>query len=172
MTSSGVVSGNRGTVPLRFQERRKAGVFEAILCALPRTCARAAIRISTKCVIAQAVADCAGLPLAICTDSASPHEVTLAYKMLEALFVDQLPTRMIGDKYDSDPLDQQLAEQGIDMTASQRRKLRRYRRRWKVERLCAWLKNYQRLAVRYDQHAEDYLAVVQLGIIILLRHCF
>ncbi len=57
------------------------------------------------------------------------------------------PPRLIGDKaYDSDPLDAQLAEQGIEMIAPHRRGrkkpatqdgrvLRRYRRRWKVERL-------------------------------------
>lgn len=31
------------------------------------------------------------------------------------------------------------------------RELRRYRRRWKVERLFAWLKNYRRILVRYDR---------------------
>ncbi len=44
--------------------------------------------------------------------------MTLVQKTLEALWVDELPPRLIGDKaYDSDPLDQQLAEQGIDMIA-------------------------------------------------------
>ena len=111
--------------------------------------------------------------------------MTLVQKTLEARFVDQLPVRLIGDKaYDSDPLDQQLAEQGIDMIAPHRRnrrrprtqdgrKLRRYRRRWKVERLFAWLQNYRRLVVRYERHAENYLAFAQLGcIVILLKHCF
>lgn len=111
--------------------------------------------------------------------------MTLVHKTLEALLVDELPTRLIGDKaYDSDPLDQQLAAQGIDMIAPHRRnrrkprtqdgrKLRRYRRRWKVERLFAWLQNYRRLVVRYERHAENYLAFAQLGcIIILLKHCF
>ncbi|NLE99887.1 MAG: transposase, partial [Anaerolineales bacterium] len=53
------------------------------------------------------------------------------------------------------------------------RKLRRYRRRWKVERLFAWLQNYRRLVVRYERHAENYLAFAQLAcILILLKHCF
>jgi transposase len=111
--------------------------------------------------------------------------VTLVQKTLEALWVDELPPRLIGDKaYDSDPLDQQLAEQGIDMIAPHRRnrrkprtqdgrKLRRYRRRWKVERLFAWLQNYRRVVVRYERHAENYRAFAQLGcIVILLKHCF
>ncbi|MHC4233316.1 MAG: transposase, partial [Planctomycetota bacterium] len=50
------------------------------------------------------------------------------------------------------------------------RGLRRYRKRWKVERLFAWLQNYRRLVVRYEYHLKNFLAMVQLGcIIILLR---
>jgi len=30
--------------------------------------------------------------------------------------------------------------------------LRRFRKRWKVERLFAWLQNYRRLVVRYEYH--------------------
>ncbi|MFC1812604.1 transposase, partial [Thermodesulfobacteriota bacterium] len=50
------------------------------------------------------------------------------------------------------------------------RKLRRYRRRWKVERLFAWLQNFRRLVVRYEYHAENFLGMVLLGCAkILLR---
>jgi transposase len=89
---------------------------------------------------------------------------------------------LIGDKaYDSDPLDVHLAAQGIDLIAPHRRnrsqpktqdgrKLRRYRRRWKVERLFAWLANFRRLVVRYERHADNFLGFVHLGcILILLR---
>ena len=102
---------------------------------------------------------------------------------LQSSFVDEKPQRLIGDgAYDSDPLDARLAEQGIEMIAPHRRnrrkhktqdgrKLRRYRRRWKVERLFAWLGNFRRLPVRYERHLENYLGFVQLGcIIILLRY--
>jgi len=63
------------------------------------------------------------------------------------------PARLMGDKaYDSDSLDEALAQQGIQMIAPHRenrkkpptqdgRPLRRYRSRWKVERLFAWLQN-------------------------------
>ena len=51
------------------------------------------------------------------------------------------------------------------------RKLRRYKRRRKVERLFAWLSNFRRLVVRYERRAENYLVFVQLGcVIILLRY--
>ena len=130
-----------------------------------------------------AVADGAGLPLAIRISSASPHEVTLVEATLDSSFAPDLPARLIGDRaYDSDPLDARLAaERGIELIAPHRstrrhitqdgRPLRRYRRRWKVERLHAWLQNFRRLVVRYEYHAANFLGFVQLGcIIILLRY--
>ncbi len=72
------------------------------------------------------------------------------------------PQRLIGDKaYDSDPLEETLLERGIEMIAAHRKnrkkrksqdggKLRRYKRRWKIERLFAWLQNFRRLVVRYE----------------------
>src|SRR5690606_38041960 len=110
-----------------------------------------------------AVADGAGLPIALSTFIASPHEVTLVEPTLHASLVDDVSQRLIGDKaYDSDPLDQRLlTERQIELIAPHRRnrkkpktqdgrKLRRYKRRWKVERLFAWLQNYRRILVRYD----------------------
>ena len=94
-----------------------------------------------------AVADGAGFPIAISVGSASPHEVKLVEKTLDDRLVDENPERLIGDRaYDSDPLDKKLAEQGILLIAPHKsnrkkpktqdgRELRRYRRRWKVERL-------------------------------------
>ena len=38
------------------------------------------------------------------------------------------------------------------------RPLRRYRRRWKIERLFAWFQNFRRLVVRYERYAENFLA--------------
>jgi len=50
------------------------------------------------------------------------------------------------------------------------RPLRRYRRRWKVERLMAWLHSFRRIVTRYEVHVENYLGFVHLGCIrILLR---
>ncbi len=129
-----------------------------------------------------AVADRAGLPLAVCAASASPHEVTLVAATLDSRFVDELPQRLIGDRADdADPLDAGLAVLGVEMIAPHRRNrkrpktqdgrpLRRYKRRWKVERLFAWLGNFRRLVVRYERHALNFLGFVHLGcILILLR---
>jgi len=104
---------------------------------------------------------------------------------LDQRLVDEQPERLIGDRaYDSDPLDEKLAERGIQLIAPHKRNrkkpktqdgraLRRYRRRWKVERLFAWLQNYRRILVRYDRFLENYLAFVHLAcILILIRNYF
>ena len=131
-----------------------------------------------------AVADRAGLPLAIYAASASPHEVTLVAATLAQVFTAEPPERLIGDKaYDSDPLDEELREQGIEMIAphkSNRKKaptqdgrvLRRYKRRWKVERLFSWLQKFRRVATRFDFHDENYLGFVHLGCIKILLRCY
>jgi transposase len=67
----------------------------------------------------------------------------------------------IDKAYDSDKLDEQLLnERGVEMIAPHRkgRKLaERYRYRWKVERLFAWLQNFRRLIVLYEYHVENFL---------------
>jgi transposase len=103
--------------------------------------------------------------------------------VLAGSFLDQLPARLIGDKaYDSDPLDQKLAaEYNIEMFAPNRRvrrqktrdgrKLRRYRRRWKVERLFASMQNFRRLVTRWEYHVENFLGFVHLACLhMMLRH--
>jgi transposase len=114
--------------------------------------------------------------------SASPAECQLVEEVLAGSFLDELPARLIGDKaYDSDALDQQLADQyDIELIAPNRqrrsqtqdgRKLRRYRRRWKVERLFAWLHHFRRLVTRWEYHIENFLGFVQLACLhLLLRH--
>lgn len=130
-----------------------------------------------------AIADAAGLPAAVCLASASPHEVKLAEAAPDSLFISGLPEKLIGGKaYDSDSLDKNLLKKhGIEMISPHRRnrkkpktqdgrKLRRYKRRWKVERLSAWLQNFRRLVVRYERHLGNFLAFLQLACsVILLR---
>jgi transposase len=53
------------------------------------------------------------------------------------------------------------------------RKLRRYKRRWKIERLFAWLQNFRRVLVRFDYHDDNYLGFVHRAcIVVLLRNYF
>lgn len=100
-------------------------------------------------------------------------------------FVADPPQRLVGDKaYDSDRLDEQmLSEYGTEVIAPHRegrrtdtrtqdgRSLRRYRKRWRVERFFAWLNNYRRVVVRWEYHVENYLGFLHLAcLIILLRY--
>jgi transposase len=129
-----------------------------------------------------AVAAGNSLPLAVSVDSASPAECQLVEYVLAGSFLDQLPARLVGDKaYDSDGLDRTLREEyGIEMIAPNRRnrsrsqdgrKLRRYRKRWKVERLFAWMHNFRRLVTRWEYHIENFLGFVHLACLhMLLRH--
>ena len=121
-----------------------------------------------------AVADRNGLPVACWIASGERNEQKLVVDTLKARFVDDLPERLIGDRaYDSDPLDRELAALGVDMIApnlctrrqqtQDRRKLRRYRRRWHVERLFAWLMRSRRLVTRYECKAENFLGLIQLA---------
>jgi len=132
-----------------------------------------------------AVADGTGLPVAVYTESAAPHEVRLVEETLCARFTDERPAKLIGDKaYDSDSLDEKLKRFETEMIAPHRanrkkaktqdgRKLRRYKRRWKIERLFAWLQNFRRVLVRFDYHDANYLGFVHLAcIVILLRNYF
>ena len=123
-----------------------------------------------------AVADRHGLPVAISIESATPHEVKLAESTLVQMVIPELPQNLIGDNaYDSDKLDTRLRSYGIELISPHRsnrknrtqdlRRLRRYRRRWKIERLFAWLQNFRRLVVRYERYAENFLGMLYLGLL-------
>lgn len=42
-------------------------------------------------------------------------------------------------------------------------------RRWKAERLFAWLRSFRRLVLRYEYHAANYLGVLRLACAMILR---
>jgi transposase len=124
------------------------------------------------------VTEAQGIPLSSFTDSASVPEVQLLEPTLTSIPDSiRLPERMplIADRaYDSDPLRQTLAEQGIDLIAPHRknrkkaptndgRKLRRYRRRWKIERTFAWLHSYQRTVTRFEKSIKRFDGFVSLA---------
>ena len=126
-----------------------------------------------------AIADRNGLPVAICTHEANTHEVKLIEKTLSGRFVRGRLKRIVADKaYDSDIADQQLRSRGIRLIAPHRsnrksaptqdgRELRRYRHRWKVERLFAWIHNYRRCYVRYEYYDANFLAFVHIACIMI-----
>ena len=137
------------------------------------------------------VVDGQGVPLGNHLDSASPGEVTLVERTLAQVRVPRVgpgrprskPERLIADRaYDSDPLRGRLQRRGIQLICphrSNRRKpatqdgraLRRYRRRWKIERTFAWLGNFRRLVVRYERSLRMYNAFFHIAcLVIALRH--
>lgn len=128
--------------------------------------------------------DGAGTPLGAYLDSASPAEVRLLDATLDTIAVTRLhrpgrprkrperprkrPERLIADRgYDSNAARALLVRRGIEpiiparannqrATPQDGRKLRRYRRRWIVERTIGWLGNFRRLTVRYDRLMDTY----------------
>lgn len=132
-----------------------------------------------------AAVDGAGLPVAVGIASASPHEVKVLEAALDDSLLDELPERLIGDKaYDSDKLDERLwDERGVKLIAPHRRgrkrpatqdgrELRRYRRRWKVERFFAWLHFSRRLVTRYERKTENFLGFLHLACALILMRQF
>lgn len=128
-----------------------------------------------------AVVDGNGLPLRFTVNSSSPSENKLLEEVLEVAPEGLLPEKLIGDRaYDDDRLDERVLDTfDIELIAPNRRKrrltqdgrlLRRYRRRWKVERLFAWLGNFRRLVVRWEKHVDNFMGFVSLACaLILLR---
>ena len=126
------------------------------------------------------VVDGSGIPLGSQLLSASPAEVTLAESTLACIPMRRRkPLRVIADRaYDSDPLRERLLEQNMLLIAPHRRGrtkpafndgrwLRRYRKRWKVERTFAWLGNYRRLVVRYENHLRMYQAFFHVACLLI-----
>lgn len=101
--------------------------------------------------------------------------MTLVARTLDRILLDGLPVRLVADRaYDSDPLRRQMGAAGIELIVPHRRnrskppmndgrKLRRYRKRWKMERFFAWLHNYRRCVVRYDRHNRNFEGFVLMA---------
>jgi len=123
-----------------------------------------------------------GIPLGVHLSAASAAEVDLAEITLAQVAVPtgrrgrprMKPDRIIADRgYVSRPLWERLRRRGIDLIVPPKRnqrdryqdgrKLRRYRRRWIIERTNAWLLNFRRLTVRYDHQLQHYRAFVYLA---------
>ena len=134
------------------------------------------------------VVDGQGVPLGIHLESASPAEVKLLETTLAKIAVPragrgrprQKPQRLIADKaYDSDPLRFRLKRRGIELIVPHKinrkkpptqdgRPLRRYRKRWKVERTFSWFGNYRRLVVRWERSLTSYLAFFHLTCLLIM----
>jgi transposase len=127
------------------------------------------------------LADGTGTPLGIHLEKASPSEVKLVEATLDSVKVKVgkrkrgKPKRLIGDRgYDSNPVRALLVKRGIEPIIPKRknnqvathqdgRKLRRYRRRWIIERSNSWLQTFRRLVTRYERSEKIYAALVHMA---------
>jgi transposase len=133
------------------------------------------------------VASGEGIPLGHHLDSASPSEVKLIETTLDNIAVPRKGrgrprkkiTRLIYDRAaDSDPLRVRLKKRGIDLICPHRknrkkpetqdgRKLRRYARRWKIERSISWIGNYRRLVIRYEHNIKVFNAFFTIACMLI-----
>ena len=197
--------GTKSTVHRWFKKWVRDGVFEAILrdagrcveerdgfklyeCFIDGTFAKArgggdgiGATKAGKGVKIMVLVDAQGLPISIDTTSAAPHESQLVQRLFDFMLTEQRPERVIGDRaYDSDKLDQELSNQGIELIAPHRsnrtlenktqdgRPLRRYQRRWTVERTIGWIQNFRRLCIRWEKSTRLFQGFLHLGCTILL----
>jgi transposase len=125
--------------------------------------------------------DARGLPVAVDTASASPHETKLVQRLFDFMLTEETPECVIGDRaYDSDALDAELDAAGIELIAPHQknrkkkhktqdgRRLRRYKRRWTVERTIGWIQHFRRLCIRWEKSTVLFQGFLHLGCTMLL----
>ncbi len=195
--------GSKSAVHRHFQRWVREGVFERILrdaghvveerggyrlyeCFIDGTFAKArgggdgvGLTKAGKGVKIMVLVDARGLPVAVETTSAAPHESKLVQRLFDFMLTEATPERVIGDKaYDSDELAADLAEQGTELIAPHRsnrryptqdgRPLRRYKRRWTVERTIGWIQHFRRLCIRWEKSTRLFQGFLHLACAILL----
>ncbi len=126
----------------------------------------------------EVVTDRTGVPIGVVTDAADVPETALGPVALGIIPEDvgvPAGVPVVADRgYDSDPLREQLAEDGFVLVAPHRkgrkrpptsdgRRLRRYRRRYIIERTFAWLHSYRRVVTRFERHVHLFDGFVCLA---------
>ena len=120
-----------------------------------------------------ALADDRGRPVAFALTPGNVADVVMAIPLLAAV---AQPKRLLADKaYDADSLRRWLKHRkiraAIPSTASRRTPYpldrAAYKRRNVIERMFCKLKNWRRIATRYDRLARNYLSSLALAAIII-----
>ena len=115
-----------------------------------------------------ALADAKGRLLAILLTGGEAHDRPVAERLIRRV---KSPKRMLGDKaYDSAELREELDARGtkpVIPNRCRRKQLfsfskRLYKLRWRIESAFNRLKDFRRIATRYDRLARNYLASVYL----------
>jgi transposase len=108
----------------------------------------------------------------------------LVEAVIDEVPVAETPTPLIADRaYDSDKLRRNLLAKGWDLVCPHRRgrvrpntqdgrKLRRYRRRWKIERTISWIGSYRRLMIRHEYYSFIYQGFIHLACILICLRRF
>lgn len=132
------------------------------------------------------VASGSGIPIGALVANANIFESKLTEQTVDTIRVPRAargrprtkPKRRIADKaYDSDSLRENFRRRGIDFITPDRprrnlshqdgRKLRRYKRRWKIERVFSWLDSWKRLAMRWDRSLTTYSGLFHIAIMVI-----
>jgi transposase len=116
------------------------------------------------------------------------HELSVAENLMEQGAVRRSigrprlrPGRVVGDKgYTSAPFRSFLRRRGIRVTIARRSNQRRhgpfdreiYRQRNKVERMIGRIKEFRRIATRYEKRAVNYAAMITIAAIFLWSQGF
>ena len=183
--------GSKSTVHRWFKKWVEAGVFESLMreagrfveerggyrlyeCFIDGTFSKAksggegiGLTKVGKGVKIMVLVDARGLPVAVDTAPANRAENRLVQQLFDFMLpTESPPSRVVGDKaYDSDALDAEMRERGVEMISPHRknrrrdtrtqdgRPLRRYARRWTVERTISWFQNFRRLCIRWERSA-------------------
>lgn len=129
------------------------------------------------------VSESHGWPIGDGVFSANHHEAGITEPTLETMKYLPKPINLLGDTaYSSKPLTRRVKRKfHTILTAPPKRHyvhpfhdgrhLRRIARRWKIERLIAWIKHFRRLEVRWEVKVENYLGFLELACsIILIKH--
>lgn len=126
----------------------------------------------------EVVTEATGIPIGVATDAAHVPETVLAGAALAdipAAVPVPFGVPVIADRaYDSDPLRDDLAADGYRLLSPHRknrrrasrndgRRMRRYKRRWIVERTFAWVHSYRRVVTRYERRVDLYDGFVHLA---------
>ncbi len=125
-----------------------------------------------------------GIPLAAFTTSANHAEVNTIETLVDNQVLAKQSSRLIYDRAaDADWLRASLKVRGIELICPHRRgrkkpplqdgrSLRRYARRYKIERTISWLTSLRRLVTRYEYHDNIFEGFVQLGCLFIILKWF
>jgi transposase len=120
-----------------------------------------------------ALADDCGRPVAFALTPGNVADISMAAPLLAAV---ARPKRLLAEKaYDADSLREWLKQtkvKAVDPSTASRRTPypldnRAYKRRNLIERMFCKLKNWRRIATRYDRHAQNYLSGLALAAIMI-----